>query len=508
MYQIFNLLQDIALLIVLITLIVEINETKDYLYGPEITKNEKCVFDGEFLTAQLGDNPLANIKADIHIKKGPVLGIFKGKIGVTNGYGLSKVNNWNGYMINRFTTNYTTTNYYIYATLLFLFIKLLSFILLEDEVLLHLICYGLIVLFFLYALVMMKNSLPLVSITIILITYLIDNSLFISNNTFKDIIMIVACTLIAFILGNLLTKINLITNTKLHNALRLIAYIAIIILCIIGVVFGKEDTNGVKLMAYIAGIPINVREFIKLLFCLYVVLPMNKSYYEIKEIGSLFIITIIIVVSLLLMKDTGLIIQIGTIFFVSLLLQHDNSLLTIIITLGSLLLLQLIVKVSSTAKNRLFNWIEDGNIINAFLGKSLYNGNQYQQLQAVLAGVQNGGLLGNNYINFLYTRNSICSDIIITVLCQRHGTIQMFLVLLLLVLFIYFLELQKRKQNHLYALFTSITQIAFVIAFILHIGGSFNIIPFTGITLPLLSDGIYASTCFSFLLGIASSFDI
>ena len=65
-----------------------------------------------------------------------------------------------------------------------------------------------------------------------------------------------------------------------------------------------------------------------------------------------------------------------------------------------------------------------------------------------------------------------------------------------------------RQQNRFQQMLTCLAIASIVFAMVLNVGGTFSVIPLTGVVLPAMSDGISASISYGCMFGIIASSSI
>ena len=128
-------------------------------------------------------------------------------------------------------------------------------------------------------------------------------------------------------------------------------------------------------------------------------------------------------------------------------------------------------------------------------------GDGYQQCEALIA-IAKGGWLGvgagnGNLCNvFAYE-----SDIVFATICEEWGLLYAVLTILLILIML-MTVLMNPPKNYYHATMTAGVTAVFVVQMALNIFGSCNLIPFTGVTLPFLSQGGSSMMTCGFLVGM------
>ena len=161
---------------------------------------------------------------------------------------------------------------------------------------------------------------------------------------------------------------------------------------------------------------------------------------------------------------------------------------------------------SSTAFSRIQGWLGS----NASIWKSLTGAGSfenfttygYQSVHALVAAFTNGGLLGNQSFDVLKNITAANSDLVMALISQRHGSIMLVLLLGLSILLILAVMQNVRQQFKLNQTLSALSLAAGFFAIVLNVGGTFSIIPLTGVVNPAVSAGISASISYGTMFGI------
>lgn len=306
-------------------------------------------------------------------------------------------------------------------------------------------------------------------------------------------------------------KHKLLTQQMLtvHDVIRFVASVAIVALIIFNIALAK-DINGARNWVYIGGISIQPSELIKVLLLFIVVVPTNKRIDEVSNVFYLLIIPAICFLYCLIIKDVGALIEIAATWVLAIIIQSSNIFVTGLVLSGMLFGVKLVLRVSATASKRFGGWLT-ANIWDSLASKGVFENEYtmgYQPVNAIMASIANGGPFGARYrdVDIMKYIDASNSDLVMSVVCQRYGYILMFLLLFVLALMfvtsIYTLKKQTKSQQmlSLLSLFLILT------AFILNVGGSFGVIPLTGVVLPYFSYGISSAVSYGAVAGIITSF--
>ncbi len=128
-------------------------------------------------------------------------------------------------------------------------------------------------------------------------------------------------------------------------------------------------------------------------------------------------------------------------------------------------------------------------------------GDGYQQCQALIA-IAKGGWLGvGPGHGSLYTVAASETDIVFSSICEEWGLI-FALMVILVILIMLLLPLINPPRSYFHATMTTGVCAAFIIQMGLNIFGSCNLIPFTGVTIPFISEGGSSMVTSGFMIGM------
>lgn len=128
-------------------------------------------------------------------------------------------------------------------------------------------------------------------------------------------------------------------------------------------------------------------------------------------------------------------------------------------------------------------------------------GNGYQQCQALI-GIARGGWLGlgpgQGYLHNVFAYES---DIVFASICEEWGLLYAFL-MVIAILMMLMTVLMNPPKSYYHATMAAGVVAVFVVQMALNIFGSCNLIPFTGVTLPFISQGGSSMVTCGFLVGM------
>ncbi|MBO6046475.1 MAG: FtsW/RodA/SpoVE family cell cycle protein [Erysipelotrichaceae bacterium] len=526
--MLFNLIQDVLLLLFLISAFQVVSQRHRDVYGFVVRKEEKVVLDGsQGLTTMIGRLRIN----DIHINKPDVPRkaaalTFDQKGHTMEVETLSKGGRYenNDYIIGgqRFHFSLPVNNQFrlsgmmpVFFTIGFIGFK--AYCMYQEFPLTSMfIIHGILIAYVLLSMILRSDHAPIIeSIFAIFLTYYIEATLYPALTNSEALAGCLRDSLIgvgvyvgmALIFSNFM-KLDVnkaIGKKSLHQYLRIMALAGIIGLIVLNIVLAK-----VKYGAYnwitIGGMTFQPSEIVKLVYLLALVVPQRQLFNDRTNLIYTFGMTSIVFAYAVLIKDSGLLMQLGCLFIISVWLQNTDLLLIAIIILSTMVGAKAILKLSSTAAYRFTNWMGEGNTIFQILTGSgslaTHNGYGYQSVHALVAAFSNGGLLGNSSFDTLKGVMAANSDLVMGLLAQRHGAIFLFIMLLMVMLLIYTTFNSLQQQNRFQQVMTALSIAGIIFAIILNMGGTFSIIPLTGVVLPGISKGISAAICYGGMFGI------
>lgn len=294
-----------------------------------------------------------------------------------------------------------------------------------------------------------------------------------------------------------------------HDILLFVAGVSIIFLIVFNIAFAKE-INGARNWVYIGGISVQPSELIKILLLFVVAIPTNKRIDEVSNVFYLLIIPAICFLYCLIIKDVGALIEMAAIWVLAIILQSSNILVTALIMSGMVFGIKLVLKISATASQRVGGWLS-ANIWDSLASQGAFENAEtggYQPINALMASIANGSAFGARFrdIDIMKNIEASNSDLVMSIICQRYGYILMFLLLFVLALVFATSILTLKKQTKSQQTLSLLSLFLILTAYVLNIGGSFGVIPLTGVVLPYFSYGISSAVSYGAVIGIITSF--
>ncbi len=270
-----------------------------------------------------------------------------------------------------------------------------------------------------------------------------------------------------------------IKNPDNVKKFRLLIAIIAVIFFVINLLFAKE-INGSRNWISFGGLSLQPSEFIKIAF-IFVGASTLEDLQTTKNLTGFILFSAICIGALFLMKDFGT----ACVFFVGFLViafMRSGSIRTLIFSCATAILGSfLVLTFKPYIKDRFAVWGHAFEYPNAA---------GYQQAR-VLSYCASGGLfgvgLGNGYLQYIFAS---MSDLMFGVICEELGFIMAMLVALTITGFAFFARGQSIKSRSTFYSISSCAAAAMLIfQAALHIFGSTDILPLTGVTLPFVSLG-------------------
>lgn len=295
---------------------------------------------------------------------------------------------------------------------------------------------------------------------------------------------------------------------NLHINLRVLAIVGIISLIIINLVMATE-INGAYNWITLGSITFQPSEIVKLLLSFVLIVPTAKHFNSIDNLIITLGVSAICFAYGLLIKDIGALLQFGIIFVVAVLLQNSNILYSILMIVAGVAGCKGILYISSTASSRIEGWLGKNNSIFESLTASGIFDNPYdygyQSIHSLVAAFKNGGLFGNSEFDVLSGIEAANSDLVTSMIAQKHGSIVLYLILGLYLVLIANTIFTLRQKSKFQQIFSCIGITLIVFAMSLNLCGTFGIVALTGVVSPALSDGISAAISYGCIFGVISS---
>ena len=293
-------------------------------------------------------------------------------------------------------------------------------------------------------------------------------------------VVILGLSMIAMAVVYLVSRRILTMSNKMFYALMG----SVFLLLIINIIFAKE-VNGARNWIKIAGISIQPSEVIKFLL----VMMGAHSYVSQKRVICYYFTSLVSCMALLIFKDLGTAVVIFALMLMMTLLLLDNPKIFVtflLVAVGALICAFIML---AYVRQRFDNW-----------GNAMANptGQQAQLIRSIIFGGLGGlGIENSTHIINIY---SIDSDVIIGGIYSVFGVGMLLIVMLCYSV----LVLVPRKNVAVYPwAYYATTQFSVAIAIqaLLNFLGSIDVLPFTGIVAPFLSNGGSASVSFFMIFG-------
>lgn len=271
----------------------------------------------------------------------------------------------------------------------------------------------------------------------------------------------------------------ILKNVNQIMKLRRYAAIFSILLLVINFVFGSK-INGQTNWIALGPVSIQPSELVKVFF-IFASSATLEWLFSTKNLRNLIIYSVSCVCLLFLMGDFGTALIFFFTFIVLMFMTtgdiKDILMTCIVAALGGLMVLNFkpyIMQRFSTWRNVWAHIYDTGS----------------QQARALIA-VASGGLLGlgagNGFARTLYAADS---DIVISMICEEWGFIIAILIASVYVVFMLSaIRSHKVARSSYYVISACATAALFIIQASLNIFGAIDVLPFTGVTLPFISNG-------------------
>lgn len=270
-------------------------------------------------------------------------------------------------------------------------------------------------------------------------------------------------------------------------------YMALTLLFVSMAMFFGTEVNGAKNWVFIGGFSFQPSEFTKIFLVLYLASAL-RSYHDLKSLIEPAIVTGICLGFVVLQKDLGSAL-IFTCIALAMVFIATNNFKYILAALG-------VGSLGAVASYFLFDHVKIR--VKMWLDPfSDRHGTGYQIVQGLFA-IASGGLFGRGLYqgspSLIPVRES---DYIFAIIAEEFGII--FSMGLLIIYFLMFLR-SIRVALNVRSIFSSLLSVGFSVMIamqvIVIVGGVLNVIPLTGITMPLVSYGGTSMLTVFFALGI------
>lgn len=339
----------------------------------------------------------------------------------------------------------------------------------------------------LYVMIYPRCSRMLVNHMCLLITIgFVELSRISYDKAFRQYFIVLAALIISLVIPYIIKKCPFIRNYTTVYGIVGIAMLTLVF------TFGKS-VNGSKLSYHLFGLTFQPSEFVKILFIFFVA----GMLYENAKLPKLVVtaaISAVIVLLLALSKDLG-----------SALLYYVVFIAMIFVATGKIR--YSILGLGAGAAAAYFGYTMFPHVqtrIQIWLDPWMDIDNKGYQLTQSLFAIGTGGWMGMGLGHGQpSTIPFVDEDFMFSAICEEYGVIfGIFIILLYLVLFILLLKITLRTKDLYYRLILvgSFTLLAFQT--FLTIGGGTRLIPLTGVTLPLISNGGSSAMSTIFLFGI------
>lgn len=277
--------------------------------------------------------------------------------------------------------------------------------------------------------------------------------------------------------------------TNINNIIFYALCGGVILLLVINLIFGKnvsDPTSGARLWLYIGSISIQPGEIIKFLL----ILIGAHSFGNNKRIMLYYAVSLISCFTLLYLRDLGTATIIFALALMMTILLLDNAKLFFICIIGAIGMLLVAFGMFDYVRERFMN---TGNAMADPASQ------QAQLLKAVIFG----GIGGLGFENSSYIINifAIDSDMVIGGITSIFGVGMLFIVMLCYAA----LVLLPRKNIAVYPwayYVTTQASVAVAVQVLLNFLGSMDVIPFTGVVAPFLSNGGSATVTYCMIFGL------
>lgn len=272
---------------------------------------------------------------------------------------------------------------------------------------------------------------------------------------------------------------GILSNLSLVEKLRYPIAIASLVLFAINVVFGR-NYNGARNWIRVAGFTFQPSELIKVAF-IFVGAATLERIQNTKHLTWFILYSVCCFGALFIMKDFGT----ACIFFFTFLVitfVRSGDVRTIVFAVAAAIIgIMIIIYFKPYVADRFATY--------RHIWDDPYN-KGYQQTRGLIA-ISSGGLLGMGLGNGNFKHVAAATeDLVFAVMCEEYGILFAFIVVLIYVgLAIYTYLCSSRTRSSYYAISSCAAASLMLFQAALNIFGSADLLPFTGVTLPFISQG-------------------
>lgn len=522
-----NVLQDIVLLLFITTVFFALFKDRNVKLGVIVSENGKNLTSGKHgLETTIGRASSCDVRLKEKVVS-RVHAIARYNPHIDNfeilEYGTRKGNQSNGYFISGHQLKFSipvNETCFEYNLLLLTIVE--TFIILQSLSTINqfvkfspIIPYMLLIVFLLVSYFTRADEMPIIeSIFSILLTFYIDAVMYPATanpEKYSECLRSAILGIAIYVLFNVgmkfFMKIDL-EKTKLHNLFRSIGCLAIVALIVLNLALAK-NINGAYNWINLGPISFQPSEIVKVLLAFIVIVPINKIFTDKKNLIIQIGMPVLCFVYAILIKDIGVLLQFGALFAVAILIQNTNILYSVLMILSGIAGCKLVLNISSTAACRFYKWAGSENkILESLTGKEVFlkaSEYGYQSVHSLVASFANSGLAGNNSFDVMKNVPAANSDLVMSIIAQKHGYPVILLILALYILLIVACVFNSRQQYKFQQTFSVLAITLITFAMMLNMLGTFGILPLTGIVNPCLSDGISSAISYGCLFGVMSS---
>lgn len=383
---------------------------------------------------------------------------------------------------------------------------------LREQMLAAILPHFLLIVYLLAATLLRADRTPLCEcILAILLTYYTEAVLYpisrgaVAGDCIRDAVVGVFCYTGCALAASIALKLDFnrkVGSRPLHRWLRIPVVFAIFVLIALNLALAK-NVNGAYNWITVAGIRFQPSELVKVLLVFALILPDGRR--GISDWFYLLILPGCCMLYGLLIKDTGVLLQFAILTAAAILLQYRSMGSPLLLVVVGFIGARVVLLLSSTAAARFYGWLGNDfslweSMTAAGVLADAYDYG-YQSTHALVAAFCNGGLLGNSSYDVLSAIPAANSDLVTSLIAQRHGWPILFLLFGLFFLLVLAASRNRRQQTRFQQMFSCLGVTLLVMAMGMNLAGTFGLFPLTGVVCPALSDGISAAIGYGFLFG-------